>query len=293
MASRRNARRLEPSPPSGTAPTRTALITGAATGIGLATARALSENGWRVIGTALPGQDVTSLRDLDRTTVLEVDLTDDESLRVLLDAVVAQPRLDAVVSNAGLAVPGPIEGLPADQLRRQLEINTIAPAVLARALLPQLRATGGGMVFVGAGQGRVALPFGGAYGASKAALAALTDALRAEVAGSGVSVSLIEPGAVRTGILTDSTARGHEVLDGMPADVAGHYRAPMLATFQRAEQAFRTAAAPEDIARLIATILDTRTPKPRHLIGREARALALIALLPSSWRARIVQRLAR
>lgn len=293
MAARRFSRRAEPSLGADTGPNRTALVTGAATGIGLATVRALSERGWRVLGTALPGQDGSSLRALDRTRVLEADLTDDESFRSLLDAVAAEPRLDALVSNAGFAVPGPIEGIPVAQLRQQLEINTIAPAVLARTLLPQLRATGGRMVFVGAGQGRVALPFGGAYGASKAALAALTDALRAEVAGSGVSVSLIEPGAVRTGILTDSTRRGREVLDGMPPEIARRYRAPMLATFTRAEEAFRGAAAPDDIAHLIVEILDSHSPNARYLVGREARALALVALLPAAWRARLVERLAR
>lgn len=270
----------------------TVLVTGAATGIGLATARLLATRGWRVLGTALPGQDTTALLDAG-AEIIEVDLTSTSSLRDLTRAVSATPRLDALVSNAGVAIPGPIEGLAADDFDVQFRLNSIAPMLLAQSVLPQLRATRGRMVFVGAGQGRVALPFGGPYGASKAALASLTDALRAEVTDTGVTVSLVEPGAVRTDILTDSRERGMAVLDRLPADIAKRYRKPLLATFARSEEAFESAISPDAIGQQILRILTTPKPKPRYLIGREAVGLAILAMLPATPRSKLVSRIAR
>jgi NAD(P)-dependent dehydrogenase (short-subunit alcohol dehydrogenase family) len=271
---------------------RTVLVTGAATGIGLATSRLLAADGWRVLGTALPGQDAADLAGTAGVRVVETDLADDDSRDALTRMLRAEPRLDALVSNAGIAVPGPVEGVPLDQLRAQFELNTIAPVHLAQAVLPQLRATRGRMIFVGAGQGRVALPFGGPYGASKAALAALTDALRLEIADSAVAVSLIEPGAVRTGILADSRRRADALLARLPDDLADRYRARLLSTLDRSESAFATALPADQIARLIRRILAAPRPGPRYLIGREAVGLAVVAALPARWRGALLARLA-
>ena len=270
----------------------TALVTGAATGIGLATCRRLAADGWRVLGTAQPGQDAGALAGISGVRVLEADLGDDGSRSALARAVRDEPRLDALISNAGFAVPGPVEGIPVDQLRAQFELNTLAPIALAQALLPQLRAARGRMIFVGAGQGRVALPFGGPYGASKAALASLTDALRLEIADSGVRVSLIEPGAVRTGILADSRRRADALLERLPDDLADRYRGRLLATLDRSESAFSNALPADEIAGLIMRILAAPVPKPRYLIGREAVGLAVVAMLPARWRAAVLAGLA-
>lgn len=278
--------------PDQIAHTPTVLVTGAATGIGLSTARLLAAEGWRVVGTALPEQDTAKLRDAGAEH-LHVDLTDQDSLAELTHAMTSLPRLDALVSNAGIAIPGPLEGLSTEEIHLHLALNSMAPIQLATAALPQLRETHGRMVFIGAGQGRASLPFGGPYGASKSALAALTDALRAELADSAVSVSLIEPGAVRTDILTSSRERGLHLLDSLPAEVAQRYRDPMVATLEKSERAFRSALAPDEISRLIQRILTRPRPRPRYLIGREAKALALLAVLPARLRARLVARLGR
>ncbi|GAA1546672.1 SDR family NAD(P)-dependent oxidoreductase [Brevibacterium picturae] len=270
----------------------TVLVTGAATGIGLATARLLAANKWRVLGTALPDQDSTALRDAG-AKIVEVDLTSRSSLTSLIRTVSATSRLDALVSNAGIAIPGPLEGLSADELHLQFGLNTIAPMILAQGVLPQLRASGGRMIFMGAGQGRAALPFGGPYGASKAALAALTDALRTEIADSGVAVSLIEPSAVRTDILTTTRERGQALLDRLPHDIAERYRDPMRATFARSEKALRGAIAPDTLSQLVLRVLTTPNPKPRYLVGREAVGLAFLALLPARQRAKLVSRISR
>ncbi|MEU3273529.1 SDR family NAD(P)-dependent oxidoreductase [Saccharomonospora sp. NPDC006951] len=274
------------------ATTGTALVTGAATGIGLATAQALVSADWKVLGTAMPGQETAELESAG-ATVISVDLTVESDRERLFRTVGEEPRLDALISNAGMAAPGPLEALPDDSIRVQIELNSIVPALLAKAVLPALRQSRGRMVFIGAGQGRVALPFGGPYGASKAALALLTDALRAEVASSGVSVSLIEPGAVRTGIMTESKARGRQLLEDLPPDIAARYSRGMTATIEQAERAFATALAPDDLAKQVVRILSARKPKPRYLIGREAVGLAILAQLPARLRARVVARLAK
>ncbi len=272
---------------------RTVLVTGAAGGIGLAVCRRLVADGWRVVAAVHPSEDAAQLERSGVDRIERADLADDSSVEALLVRLATEPRWDALISIAGIAIPGPLEGIPHPALRRQLDVNALAPMRLAQALLPALRDAEGRLVFVGAGQGRVALPFGGPYGASKAALAALTDALRAELDGSGVQVILIEPGAIRTGILTSSTAAAHEILTAMPPHLAARYRARVASVLARSESAFAHARAPEELAALIARVLAAPRPKPRYLFGRDARALALVALLPAVLRARLAARLGK
>lgn len=272
-------------------PTQTVLLTGAATGVGLAAAEALSQAGYRVLATAMPGQASTELGTIVNVEILEVDLTDKESLAGLVERVQMEPRLDAFISNAGLAVPGPIECLPLEQVQRQYAVNVFAPLRLVQALLPQLRESRGRVIFIGAGQGRVSLPFGGAYGSSKAALAAVADSLRAEVHASGIRVSMVEPGAVKTDILAKSQASWAELSARLPQDLRERYGPGMAKTFQASEKAFKNALEPQELAQILVKILQSKKPKPRYLIGREARLLAVLALLPARWRTRLLLRL--
>ncbi|GAA5100400.1 hypothetical protein GCM10025760_37680 [Microbacterium yannicii] len=181
----------------------------------------------------------------------------------------------------------------AADLRRQFEVNAIAPLLLASALAPKLRTSRGKIVFIGAGQGRVALPFGGGYGASKAALASLADALRAELSDTGIAVSVIEPGSVATGIFHESRHTAMKVLDGMTPELSARYRAPLEAVLAKSARAMASALPASRIGDLVAEIADSAAPKPRYLIGRDAWALASIAVVPARIRAAIVQRLMR
>lgn len=268
---------------------KTALITGAATGIGLAATQKLAKEGWFVFATAMPEQSTANLRQaVALEQIIEVDLTQSQSVQTLIDIIRQHGRLDAVISNAGIAIPGPIEEVSMEDLKRQFEVNVFAPIHLVRAFLPLLRKSHGRLIFIGAGQGRVALPFGGPYGGSKAALAALTDALRSEVAQMNISVSLIEPGAVKTPILKVAQARSEALLANMSSAARNYYEKPFKKVLKASEKAFQSAAAPEKIADLIYTILTVRRPKPRYLFGKEAVALALIAVLPTRWRAALI-----
>lgn len=267
---------------------RSALVIGAGAGIGRAVAQELHRRGWRVIGTVQAGQDPPPF--VHRALV--VDLVDERSVTALLDAIADEPRLDAVVSSAGAALPAPAEVVGAARLRTLIELNTLAPFRIVTALLPRLRTVQGRIVFVGAGQGRVALPFGGGYAASKAALSSLADALRAEVAADGIAVTVVEPGAVRTGILESSRRSADEVLDAAPSDMRARYRDRVVRLLARSEASFARAMPPEALATRIVHLLERRRPAPRVLIGREAWALGVLAVLPARLRARAVARLA-
>lgn len=269
------------------------LITGAATGIGLAATNLLSQAGYHVLATAMYGQNTSELDKIENVQIMEVDLSNENSINNLIEAVQKRGRLDALVSNAGIAVPGPVECIPMEQIKLQYQINVFAPIQLVKGLLPQLRETKGRMIFIGAGQGRVCLPFGGPYGSSKAALAAITDALRAEIYHSGIHVSLIEPGAIKTGILESSKNRWATILSGLSQTYLERYKLSMEKTFQSSEKAFKSAMTPGEFAQYILKTLECKSPKPRYLIGREAKALAFISMLPARWRAHLLTRLVK
>lgn len=269
------------------------LITGAATGIGLETVKVLTKAGHMVFATAMPGQDISELSKVINVEIIEADLANEASINNLIETITRKDRVDAIISNAGIAIPGPIECIEIEQIKLQYEINVFAPMKLVQGLLPKLRESKGRMIFIGAGQGRVCLPFGGPYGSSKAALAAITDSLRAEIHDSGIRVSVIEPGAVKTGILESSKDRWSKILSSLPQPLLERYKLSMEKTFKTSEEAFKKAITPSEFAQEIFKILNTENPKPRYLIGREAKALAFISILPARWRANLILKLVR
>ena len=185
---------------------RTAVVTGTSSGLGLLTATRLAGLGWNVLGTVR-----RPIEGLPFETVV-MDVTDDAAVTVLGDHVNQRwGRLDALVNNAGYGLGGPVEELTGDELRRQLDVNTVAPLMLARACLPSLRAAGGAIVQVSSVSGYSASALFSAYNASKFALEGASEALRDEVVPQGVRVVLVEPGPFRTEIAGKSpqaAARG-------------------------------------------------------------------------------------
>ncbi len=176
----------------------TLLITGCSTGIGLTCARGLTARGWRVFATARKTEDVTTLQ-AQGLEALQLDLDDSVSINTAVDAVLQRSggSLDALFNNGAYGLPGAVEDLSRDALRAQFETSLFGWLELTNRIIPVMRAQGHGRIVMNSSLlGFIALPYRGAYTASKFALEGLTDTLRMELAGSGIHVSLIEPGPI-------------------------------------------------------------------------------------------------
>jgi NAD(P)-dependent dehydrogenase (short-subunit alcohol dehydrogenase family) len=260
------------------------VITGASTGIGAACALHLDRLGWRVFAGVRKQADAEALKaqGSPRLTPVSLDVTDTVSISTAAGAVagaVGQAGLAGLVNNAGIVVPGPIEFLPLADLRRQLEINVVGQVAVTQAFLPLIRAGRGRIVNMGSISGRMATPFTGAYGASKFALEALTDALRLEVAPWGISVSIIEPGAVATPIWGKAARTAEAMLGSVPPEALVLYAEAIEAVKSAAERAAKNAVDPVGVARVVLHALTAPKPKTRYVVGREAKIRAAMALL--------------
>ena len=260
------------------------MITGASTGIGAACALHLDRLGWRVFAGVRRQADADTLKaqSSPRLTPISLDVTDTVSISTAASAVagaVGQAGLAGLVNNAGIVVPGPIEFLPLTDLRRQLEINVVGQVAVTQAFLPLIRAGRGRIVNMGSISGRMATPFTGAYAASKFALEALTDALRLELAPWGISVSIVEPGAVATPIWEKSARTAEAMLGSVQPEALVLYAEAIEAVKRTAANAAKRAVDPVDVARIVEHALTAARPKTRYVVGREAKFRAAMALL--------------
>ena len=183
---------------------RSVLVTGASTGIGRATALRLDSSGWQVFAGVRKDADAESLgaEASPRLVPVTLDVTDPGQIAAAADRIEAEAEggLDVLVNNAGVAVPGPLETVPLDDLRHQLEVNLIAYVAVTQAMLPQVRRAEGRIVFLASIGGRIAFPFGGPYHASKFATEAIGDVFRQELRPWGIDVAIIELGSSDTPI---------------------------------------------------------------------------------------------
>jgi NAD(P)-dependent dehydrogenase (short-subunit alcohol dehydrogenase family) len=256
------------------APVPTVLLSGASSGIGLACAERLSRAGWRVLAGARRPEHLEALAALPGVEPLELDVTDEAA--VARAAAAAGERLDALVNNAGIAVTGPVEGLPLSAWREQLEVNVIGQVAVTRAALPAVLRARGRIVNMSSIGGRMALPLFGPYAASKYALEAMNDALRRELRAHGVEVVAIEPGAIATPIWGKGLTAADGHLDGMDEEQRRRYGGLIAAVRRQAERAQVDGLEPGEVARVVETALTARRPRTRYVIGREARVQAVI-----------------
>ena len=180
---------------------RTLLITGCSSGIGRRAAELMQARGWRVFATARRPESVTELRQAGFEDALQLDLDDSDSIARAVETVLGRTggRLDALFNNGAYGQPGAVEDLRREVLRAQFETNLFGWLELTNRIIPVMRSQGHGRIVMNSSVlGLVALPFRGAYNASKFALEGLTDTLRLELHGSGITVSLIEPGPIES-----------------------------------------------------------------------------------------------
>jgi NAD(P)-dependent dehydrogenase (short-subunit alcohol dehydrogenase family) len=274
-------------------PSGTVLVTGASTGIGEATALHLKELGFDSVAAVRKQEDAERLAVSGLRTV-KLDVTDAESISAAR-AELGDGPLAGLVNNAGIAVAAPLEFLPLDQLRHQLEVNLIGQVAATQAFLPALRAGRGRIVNVSSIGGRVAAPLLGAYNASKFALEAISDSLRRELYSQGVDVIVIEPGGVKTPIWRKGDELASELVDGMPPD-AGRLYGSLIAALreQTTKIATETGIEPREVGEVIGRALTAKRPRARYLVGRDAKTRAPVAaLLPDRLMDRIVARAMR
>jgi NAD(P)-dependent dehydrogenase (short-subunit alcohol dehydrogenase family) len=265
---------------------RTALVTGASTGIGRATALLLAREGYSVLaGVRKPG-DGESLRD-DAHGELEpviLDVTDPDAIEAALGAVRENSRgggLAALVNNAGAAHTGPLEFVPLDDMRRQMEVNLIGQLAVTKAMLPALRQSKGRIVNVTSIGGLVTTPFYGPYCASKYALEAASDALRTELRPWGIRTIIIEPGSVATEIWSSGQTIADKARGEMPPDVEQLYGEALDAVTRISAETGARGIPPEEAARVIHKALAARWPRARYLVGRDAYGMKYASrLLP-------------
>lgn len=273
---------------------RAVLVTGASKGIGEACVVRLSRAGWRVFAGYRAAADADALNAIGGAVVpVRLDVTDADDISAVASTIDEHTREDglhAVVNNAGIAVGGPLEFLPIDALRTQLEVNVIGQIAVTQAMLPAVRRARGRIVFVGSIAGRSALPFVGAYAASKFALEALTDALRVELQPFGMHVSIVEPGVIATPIWERSLEMGNRNLEASPPELETYYGRLLDRVRARIARGMG-GLPPDDVARVVERALDATRPRTRYLVGTDARLRALMqSLLPDRARDAVVRR---
>lgn len=274
---------------------RSALVTGASTGLGFQIARHLASQGWRVFAGVRSPADEPRVRALHPTRVipLRIDVTARESIVEARDAIAeatADRGLDALINNAGIAVAGPVEGVPLDDWRRQFEVNVFGAVATTQVMLPLLRLAKGRIIMISSISGLVSYPMLGPYAASKHALEAVSDSLRLELAREGIAVTVVEPGEIATPIweksLRDAERRREQWSPGMQE----RYAASIAMLVRSARRSASTAADASEVCRAVQHALTVARPPPRLLAGRGARIGWLLAKLPSRWLDRMILR---
>ena len=264
------------------ADSRAVLITGSTGGIGAATVNLLTRRGFTVYagarGPAAFGAGVH---------VVPLDVADPESVAAAAKRIAGEvDGLRAVINNAGVIVQGPLELVPADEWRRQLEVNTLGPASVVREFLPLVRAGAGRIVNVSAPTGRIAMPLLGALSASKAGLEAMSNALRLELAPWNIPVVVVEPGSTETAIFTKAGAAERASREQAGADRVALYRGH-LAAYEKASARFKPGPV-EKVAEVIVRAVEASRPKRRYTVG-DARTLgAVLTRLPAGLRDRVL-----
>ena len=249
------------------------LITGCSTGIGRATAIQLAKSGWTVYATA---RRVESIADLagQGCKLLALDMCDDASMRAAVEQIeAAEGAVGVLINNAGYGSEGPVEEVPMEEVRRQFETNVFGLLRLTQLVLPAMRRQRWGRVVnLSSMGGRMTLPGGGVYHATKYALEALSDALRFEVRGFGVEVIVVEPGAIKTAFGDTAIARVDAL--GGSADYAG-FREALKTNIRNAYEGPLAALAvgPEVVAKVIEKAISASRPRTRYVITAGAKLL--------------------
>ncbi len=275
---------------------RAVVITGASRGIGETCALRLDRRGLRVFAGVRRKEDGKRLKEQasERLSPLMIDVTDETSINAAVNTVasaVGEAGLAGLVNNAGIGVGGPLEFLPIEELRRQLEVNVIGQIAVTKAFLPLIRQGHGRIVNMGSIAGRMAWPFIGPYNASKFAMEALTDSLRQELRPWGIHVSIVEPGSIAKPLQENAWADVAKQGADLP-EKANLLYGEVLSAMLKAIRKFEEAGIPRDeVAKVVEHALTAEKPKTRYIVGRDAQIQRVLArFVPDRIRDRLVRR---
>lgn len=269
---------------------RFVLITGCSSGIGLAAAKALGEHGFTVIASARNAEDVTRLQQAGLLTV-QLDLADPASIEQGAGAALALAggRLYGLFNNGAYGQPGALEDLPTEALREQFETNLFGWHHLIRQVLPAMLAAREGRIVQNSSVlGLVAMKYRGAYNASKFALEGYSDTLRLELVGSGVHISLIEPGPIDTRFRANARAAFLRHIDPAQSRHQAAYQ-QTLSRLEREGGARGFTLPSEACIPPLLHALTSKRPRHRYPVTFPTRLFAILRrLLPSRWLDRIL-----
>lgn len=269
-----------------------AVITGASTGIGYATTALLLNNNFHVFGSVRNEADANRLqRAFGRQfTPLIFDVTDESSIRQaagLVRDALAGSTLDVLINNAGIAVSGPLQFVPLDQFRQQLDVNVTGLLTVTQAFLPLLGGIKekvdqpGRIINISSVSGVFVTPFMGPYCASKFAVEAMSDALRRELALYGIKVVSVQPGPIKTEIWRKAKAENTSYPDSI-------YQPYLKDRDKIIDKRSKNALPVEDVAELLYKIILHNSPKTRYLIASNSFQIKFIKWLPDKWADNIV-----
>ena len=270
------------------------LITGCSSGIGLCLAQGLQQHGYAVVATCRQPADVERLRALG-LEALVLDLADSGSIRSAVEAFFAlsDGGIFALINNGAYGQPGAVEDLSRAALREAFETNVFGTQELTNLIIPVMRRQQHGrIVQISSILGLVCLVFRGAYNASKYALEALTDTMRLELDGSGIHLSLIEPGPITSRFNANALAAFHRHIDQSGSHFSGAYA--QLEQRLNSKQANRFTLPADAVLQATLSALRANNPKTRYLVTTPARIMAPAKrLLPDKWMDRLLQRVGR
>ena len=256
------------------------VVTGSSTGIGRACAIHLDELGFEVLAGVRRAEDADQLRAVSsgRLEPLIFDVTAPADIDAAARRVSAAggTRVVGLVNNAGIAVGGPLELLPIDEFRRQIEVNLIGQVAVTQAFLPAIRRARGRIVFMSSIGGILATPYLAPYHASKFALEAVADSLRQELRPFGVAVSIVEPGSVATPIWEKGQARADSLLKTLTAEGQELYGERAARRVEELRAVAARGVSAEKVAGVVGRALTARRPRPRYPVGTDARTVAAL-----------------
>lgn len=262
------------------------VISGASTGIGEACALYLARQGWQIFAGVRKPEDAERLQadSSGRITPIFLDVTSSEQIAAAaqqVTAAVGEAGIAGLINNAGIAVVGPLEFLPMEDIRQQMEVNFLGQVGVTQAFLPLLRKARGRIINMSSVSGKIGAPFFGPYAASKFALEAFTDSLRRELMPWNMEVISIEPGSIATPMWAKSLRAAQERLEGLSEIGKKLYKEDLESTVKRANFSEVRGLPPQVVVDAVEHALTAKRPKTRYIMGKNTRTVILLSrILP-------------